>query len=62
MAIQEFDRPLKRQQVRWDWAFYISVVLLVATVGFISYTTISLPGPENERPLGDRQVSEMPLR
>lgn len=59
MAIQEFDWPLKRQQARWDWAFYLSVALLVAV---ISFTIFSLPGPANERPLVDRQVSEMPIR
>jgi hypothetical protein len=59
MAIQEFDQPLTRQQVRWEWVFYLSVALLIAV---ISFTIFSLPGPANERPLVDRQVSEMPVR
>lgn len=64
MAIQEFDRPqrLTRRQSQWDWEFHLLVALFIAAIGFIGYTIISMPGPVNERPLVNRQVSEMPVR
>jgi hypothetical protein len=64
MAIQEFDRPPQHssRQLRWDWEFYISVALFIAAISFISYTIMSIPGPVNDRPLINQQVSEMPNR
>lgn len=64
MAIQEFDRPVRRiaQQSRWHLEYYLSLVLLVATLVFISYAILSLPGPTGHQPLTYRQLSEIPFR
>ena len=64
MAIQEFDRPLRYAglQPRWNRELYLSLVLFIASLGFIGYIILSMPGPVNERPLANRQVSEMPVR
>jgi hypothetical protein len=62
MAIQEFDRPLRHmeRQSRWSWQFCLSVTLLIAAVGFISYSIMSLPGPKGHEPHAYRQLSEVP--
>lgn len=58
MAVQEFDRPVRR--LRESFELYVSVALLILTVGFIGYTVMNLPAPANDRPLASRPVSDIP--
>ena len=62
MAVQEFDRPVRSigLQSRRIWEQYLSLALLIAAIGFLGYTVLSLPGPVNDLPLPSRQLSDIP--
>jgi hypothetical protein len=62
MAVQEFDRPIQRtaQELRRVRENCVSLALLIAAVGFLGFSVLSLPGPSNDFPLPGRQLSEIP--
>ncbi len=62
MAIQEFDRPLRRTRQRSSIMrdYYLPTVLFLA--GSIAIMLLSLPKPAGQQPLEYRSINEMPIR